>query len=71
MVDGRRLTRTAAITNVLQKSFKTYQVRWMETDYLGGAPQHPQHYTGLFEIELNGNDLLESKPITIRGDQWQ
>ena len=51
-VDGRRLTRTVAITNVLQKSDDTYQVRWQETEYLGGVPQRPQQHTGLFQIEL-------------------
>lgn len=51
-VDGRPLARTVSISNVLQKSKRTYQVRWLETSYVGGVPQRPQNYTGLFEIEV-------------------
>lgn len=50
-IDGRRLTRVVEITNVLQKSRDTYQVRWVETDYLGGLPQPPEQRTGLFQVE--------------------
>lgn len=48
-IDGRPLTRTVAISNVLQKSKRTFQVRWVETDYIGGVEQQPQTFTGLFE----------------------
>jgi type IV secretion system protein VirB5 len=51
-VEGRPLARTVSISNVLQKSRRTYQVRWLETSYVGGVPQRPQSYTGLFEIEV-------------------
>jgi len=51
-VDGRPLARTVAISNVLQKSRRSYQVRWVETNYIGGVPQHPEMFTGLFEIEV-------------------
>jgi type IV secretion system protein TrbF len=50
-VDGRPLTRVVEITNVLQKTKKAFQVRWLETDYAGGVPQQPEHRTGLFHIE--------------------
>lgn len=52
VVNGRPLARTVAISSVLQKSKRTYQVRWLETSYVGGVPQRPQSHTGLFEIEL-------------------
>lgn len=52
VIDGRPVARTVAISNVLQKSNRTYQVRWVETTYVGGVPQRPESYTGLFEIEL-------------------
>jgi len=51
-IDGRPVARTVAISNVLQKSRRSYQVRWVETSYIGGVPQRPEAYTGLFEIEL-------------------
>jgi type IV secretion system protein VirB5 len=51
-IDGRPVARTVAISNVLQKSNRTYQVRWVETSYIGGVPQRPESYTGLFEIEV-------------------
>lgn len=51
-VEGRPLTRAVAITNVLQKSADTYQVRWQETDYVGGVPQRPEQHTGHFQIEI-------------------
>jgi len=51
-IGGRPLARTVSISNVLQKSRSTYQVRWLETSYVGGVPQRPQSYTGLFEIEV-------------------
>ncbi len=51
-IEGRPLTRTVAITNVLQKSADTYQVRWLETAYVGGVPQQPEQRTGLFQIEI-------------------
>lgn len=51
-IDGRRLTRTVAITNILQKSPDTFQVRWVETDYIGGTPQSPRQHTGLFQFEF-------------------
>jgi len=51
-VEGRPLARTVSISNVLQKSRRTYQVRWLETAYVGGVPQKPQSHTGLFEIEI-------------------
>lgn len=50
-VDGQPLARTVAISNVLQKSRRSYQVRWVETNSIGGVEQRPDQYTGLFEIE--------------------
>lgn len=51
VVNGRPLARTVAISNVLQKSRRTYQVRWIETSFIDGVPQRPEAHTGLFEIE--------------------
>lgn len=51
-VDGRGLNRTVAITNILEKSDQTYQVRWQETDYVGGIARRPEQYTGLFQVEI-------------------
>lgn len=51
-VDGRGLTRTVSVTNVLQQSEDAFQVRWQETDYVGGVPQRPQRHSGLFKIEV-------------------
>lgn len=51
-IDGQLLTRTVAISNVLQKSKRTFQVRWVETDYIGGVNQQPQTFSGLFETDV-------------------
>lgn len=51
-VEGQRLTRVVEISNVLQKSPRTYQVRWREIDYIGGVPQTPEHRTALFQIDF-------------------
>ena len=47
-----RLTRTVAISNVLQKSADSFQVRWVETDYVGGFPQPRVQYAGLFHVRI-------------------
>lgn len=53
VIEGRPLARTVQISNVLQKSRRTYQVRWVETDFVGGVPQPPTQYTGLFQIDIS------------------
>ncbi len=50
-VDGRPLTRVVEITNVLQKAADAFQVRWRETDYVGGVPRQPEQRTGLFHVD--------------------
>ncbi len=47
-----RLTRTVAISNILQKSADSFQVRWIETDYVAGIPQPPTQYSGLFHVQV-------------------
>ncbi len=49
-VHGRQATRVVEITNVLPKSDESYQVRWRETDYVGGEQQAPEYRTGLFHV---------------------
>lgn len=46
------LTRTVAISNILQKSADSFQVRWVETDYVGGFPQPPTQFSGLFHVQI-------------------
>jgi type IV secretion system protein VirB5 len=47
-----RLTRIVAVSNILQKSADSFQVRWVETDYVGGFPQPPTQYSGLFHVQI-------------------
>ena len=47
-----RQTRTVAISNILQKSADSFQVRWVETDYAGGIPQPATQYSGLFHVQI-------------------
>lgn len=51
--DGDLRTRIAQITNVLQRSEDTYQVRWQETDFSGGTSPTAAHYAGLFRVQFS------------------
>ena len=48
--DGRRVAREVEIGTVLQERPDTYQVRWTETTYAGGAVRERADYTGLFTV---------------------
>ena len=48
--DGRRVAREVEVGTVLQEGKDTYQVRWTETTYAGGAVQERADWTGLFTV---------------------
>lgn len=49
---GNRIARTVEISNVLQKSNDSYQVRWVETTYSNGMRRGQEAWTGLFQVTL-------------------
>jgi type IV secretion system protein VirB5 len=49
---GGGIARTVQISNILQKSNTTYQVRWLETTYVNGIKRSEEPWTGLFEVKL-------------------
>ena len=50
---GRPIARVVQITSVLQISEKSYQVHWIETEYIGGVVDTQQAYTGAFDIVID------------------
>lgn len=48
---SQAIARTVTIQIVLAQSEKSFQVRWQEVEYVGGDPQPPRAYTGLFHVE--------------------
>ena len=46
------VARTIEISNILQKSPDTYQVRWLETSYANGLKKSQEEWTGLFQVKL-------------------
>ncbi len=46
------IARTVEISNILQKSPDTYQVRWLETSYANGLKKSQEEWTGLFQVKL-------------------
>ncbi len=49
---SRPIARIVEISNILQKAAGAYQVRWVETEYVGGFPEPRAQYTGLFHTKL-------------------
>jgi type IV secretion system protein VirB5 len=50
---GRGATaRSVQISNILQKSNDSYQVRWVETTYSSGIKRSQEEWTGLFQVRL-------------------
>lgn len=50
---GRGATaRSVQISNILQKSADSYQVRWVETTYSSGIKRSQEEWTGLFQVRL-------------------
>lgn len=47
---GNRIARTVEVSNVLQKSKDSYQVRWVETTYSNGIRRNQEQWTGLFQV---------------------
>jgi len=46
---SNRIARTVQVSNVLQKSKDSYQVRWVETAYSNGIRRSQEQWTGLFQ----------------------
>lgn len=46
------VARTVQVSNVLQKSNDSYQVRWIETSYANGVRRSEESFTGLFRVKL-------------------
>lgn len=52
--------RVVQITSVLPLSEDSYQVHWIETEYVGGVPNTQEAYTGIFHISIDPpNDEAE------------
>jgi type IV secretion system protein VirB5 len=49
---GNHVARTVEVSNVLQKSPGSYQVRWVETTYTNGIRRGQEQWTGLFQVAL-------------------
>ena len=49
---GGGSARTVQISDILQKSNTTYQVRWLETAYVNGLQKSQEEWTGLFQVKL-------------------
>jgi type IV secretion system protein VirB5 len=49
---GNRIARTVEVSNVLEKSPNSYQVRWVETTYSNGIRRGQEQWTGLFQVAL-------------------
>jgi type IV secretion system protein TrbF len=46
------IARTVEISNILQKSPDTFQIRWLETSYANGMKKSQEEWTGLFQVKL-------------------
>lgn len=47
-----KTARAVQISNILQKSKNTYQVRWIERTFVGGVERTRDQYTGLFHVSF-------------------
>lgn len=48
----RNTARVVQISNILQKSKNTYQVRWIERTFANGIERQRDQYTGLFHVNF-------------------
>lgn len=63
-----RETLTVEITSVVRASDSSFQVRWLERSFEGGAPKDTKRWTGIFSVVVTSPrtvDLVRRNPLGI------
>lgn len=67
--DIGKSARSVKITNTIQRSLDTYQINWMEQEYVQGSLVATSYYTGIFTVGVEppqNREAIKKNPLGIK-----